>query len=868
MSAVTPSPKGNKEEVTTGNATVTEDSNNKRKGGNPNAKPPKRKKKYGAHLKKKKPTTSEPRNVTVTPRRTRNMTPDPTTPHECQDISSDSDALPDPEEEEITVDYLEALSRRALPNQDEFEWTDLDARGRRVITFEQKRARRMGIYYHFTQVYQSVPESSGLWKGKNGIPVRIRDILCLPKSTNLRRIKAVMRLILAYQSRSIPYDGSAEGRKEWTRYIIPLDSYEAEMVADCMEAGFGLDFTTWKVNLYRLEEGEEHVGRSSVYQAMLRLKPEVTAITKRPQGNMDPSSNFCQANYRWATQLLLMYGDLDQKDVPEMFKVNGDFPECFQSEKLRKLKLEQITWFDESHKKQKVGRIKNGKNIQMRFKRNEEGKPDPEGEYLPRGYEVAMKFAKEARFCYGCVLEIDDKGNMKKNSKDQPLGKTLPLFEYTDATIMTNTDWLKVFWQAAKAPQQLKTAKAPWVENTRIEGVVYSGDPVDKLPKMGTTMKKLMLDRGVETVEEFATYFHNHHPRRKAIVQRVKGLSMESLLRATHIAEAAPKGPPALIDHRKNKNPYFSRFGKNLWRDEVLKSAIMKTVVNVQDLVEYIVRVSREHFKGTVYEDDWYFYHDALTLMTAVETTDWMKNRGYYKHWILPEFGLNQHLKYYTRVQPVGNNPGAMCWDNSLNKDCDDIALRHVAATSLLNRDDPRKFSLATPKHVSSTYRRLFNNPPVLRDGQPICPVDQGCLPPARIGQDIVKIIPYWRQVFESNGANINTNTNGHRGNEARAKKKGNRGGQRFKKTREEMTDYWIHPDAQESVRTFQDIAKDAYSKALAKVKAEYGTMTLEKQECHDPESLLVLTDQELVPRKRVEDEDNKNESDCEGDDL
>jgi hypothetical protein len=103
----------------------------------------------------------------------------------------------------------------------------------------------------------------------------------------------------------------------------------------------------------------------------------------------------------------------------------------------------------------------------------------------------------------------------------------------------------------------------------------------------------------------------------------------------------------------------------------------MKTVTNVQDLVEYIVRVSKEHFAGTKYEDNWYFYHDALSLMTADETIEWIKQKGYYDHWILPEYDLNKDLKNYNRVQPVGNNPGAMCWDNSLNKDCDDIALRH-----------------------------------------------------------------------------------------------------------------------------------------------------------------------------------------------
>jgi hypothetical protein len=151
-----------------------------------------------------------------------------------------------------------------------------------------------------------VPEESNLWDGYKGIVARIRDALFLPKSTNLRWIWSVMRLILLHQSQNLFNDGSAETRKDWQHFMIPLDSYKARLIADCMESNFGLDLTTWKVNLIRIENGDIHVGRSTVYNTSLRLKFDVLAITKRPQGNSNPDSAFCQANYRWATQLLLM----------------------------------------------------------------------------------------------------------------------------------------------------------------------------------------------------------------------------------------------------------------------------------------------------------------------------------------------------------------------------------------------------------------------------------------------------------------------------------------------------------------------------------------------------------------------------------
>jgi hypothetical protein len=36
-------------------------------------------------------------------------------------------------------------------------------------------------------------------------------------------------------------------------------------------------------------------------------------------------------------------------------------------------------------------------------------------------------------------------------------------------------------------------------------------------------------------------------------------------------------------------------------------------------------------FKGANREQDWLFYHDALSLLTAHKTVAWMKEKGYYK---------------------------------------------------------------------------------------------------------------------------------------------------------------------------------------------------------------------------------------------
>ena len=43
----------------------------------------------------------------------------------------------------------------------------------------------------------------------------------------------------------------------------------------------------------------------------------------------------------------------------------------------------------------------------------------------------------------------------------------------------------------------------------------------------------------------------------------------------------------------------------------------------------------------------------------------WMKEKDYYKHWILLQLGLNEDIGSYGG-RPVGNSPEYMPWDASL----------------------------------------------------------------------------------------------------------------------------------------------------------------------------------------------------------
>ena len=133
---------------------------------------------------------------------------------------------------------------------------------------------------------------------------------------------------------------------------------------------------------------------------------------------------------------------------------------------------------------------------------------------------------------------------------------------------------------------------------------------------------------------------------------------------------------------------------------------------------------------NSVHADDWFFQHDALTQMTCLDTIDWIKSKGYYRRWLLPELGINNGTIYAGR--PIGNSPEFMAWDCSLNKDVDDAFHRHQQITSSFGADDPRKFCSSTPSRLDSSYMRLVDPANGTESGSPTS---------SRIIQDITKCL-------------------------------------------------------------------------------------------------------------------------------
>ena len=59
--------------------------------------------------------------------------------------------------------------------------------------------------------------------------------------------------------------------------------------------------------------------------------------------------------------------------------------------------------------------------------------------------------------------------------------------------------------------------------------------------------------------------------------------------------------------------------------------------------------------KGSVHEDKFFIVHDDLVLMTAKETINWMRKKGYLHRYLLPLNGLQYGNPYAGR--PIGDIP-------------------------------------------------------------------------------------------------------------------------------------------------------------------------------------------------------------------
>jgi hypothetical protein len=432
-----------------------------------------------------------------------------------------------------------------------------------------------------------------------------------------------------------------------------------------------------------------------------------------------------------------------------------EVPDCYNKAKLTPITIDQVCFWDETHKKVRFGGAESigaCKRRCIRFYRDEKGMvvDEDKGELKPQASELMVKYPGEARFCLGVT---------KKGQE----GKRCEPWIYSECRLLSVVDYEKKVNEEVQRVKKEGRA-SEWVVGGRAEGDIYAGDCPSVLKGCSKAKAKVLAGLHVETVAQMAS----------TDVQPFKGTSASMIGKwKEQAASAKPGNAPVGDDLRTAYNPYLSRFGAGKWRKEVSERTALKKFKCVTEMVDHIVAESRKMVDNG---DNFLFYHDALSIMTARECRNYMQAKGVLKHWVLPEFGLNDDFPRFKGV-PLGNSPELMPLDASLNKDVDDGVARHCGITGFLKDNDPRKFLRDTPKRLNHAYVRVWEGWPESK----------------RIVEDIDKFTLALHKIFEAKGVMIPDGRNIQKG-DRKVDGKDERGGKTVKLPDQQMK--WLHADA------------------------------------------------------------------------
>jgi len=81
-------------------------------------------------------------------------------------------------------------------------------------------------------------------------------------------------------------------------------------------------------------------------------------------------------------------------------------------------------------------------------------------------------------------------------------------------------------------------------------------------------------------------------------------------------SRALPGSPPQPTNHLDAVNPWESKYGEG-WVKEINKVGDMKKIVSIRDLVMHMYNHTKQAYQGTKYENNFFFYHDALYLLRS-----------------------------------------------------------------------------------------------------------------------------------------------------------------------------------------------------------------------------------------------------------
>ena len=166
---------------------------------------------------------------------------------------------------------------------------------------------------------------------------------------------------------------------------------------------------------------------------------------------------------------------------------------------------------------------------------------------------------------------------------------------------------------------KITSLSSQWVKKIKTDKI-WLCESVGKLKGIGKQREVKLNEINIQTTADLQRHVQSY------------GLPKLSIRGVCQIYEhqlvALPGKPtPSIKDHRKEKNPHFSRYGER-WVEKLKSSSSMSKFCCITDLIRFMMKESEKLMKGSVHEDDLFIVHNALVLMTSKETIKWMKENN------------------------------------------------------------------------------------------------------------------------------------------------------------------------------------------------------------------------------------------------
>jgi hypothetical protein len=287
------------------------------------------------------------------------------------------------------------------------------------------KSRRFAIQFYFIEQFGAPPPDEWDDFHRNiSLVTMIMKLLGIPRGS-YHGVKECMEKIYKEHAQGNGCFDPSEVRKSTGGRKVKIEDFtpQADIVYNSMESGLSLGNTLVLLNEWRRGKSMEYIS----YHALQRFVAEspVMVLEKRStqkSGKVDPGSNWAEARLEFTRQLKRQINKATRvKNGGVAYDVNEDGDRA-QADLEKPLHLDGIVFWDEHHRKIRLG---HASKHETRIRRNAQGKVAAAadgGTLPPKSPLTTVKYADEARGCFGAAMIMID--GQKRGVKSIPFNYT------------------------------------------------------------------------------------------------------------------------------------------------------------------------------------------------------------------------------------------------------------------------------------------------------------------------------------------------------------------------------------------------------------------------------------------------------------